>query len=896
MPDQGKQKTVDLEQLKPLLESGYTVLTPNFRMARSISAAWNQAQLKDGCHSWPTVKVSPLEAWLQGMWQDAVRAGLLKPLLPANSGQMLELWQEVIAGHERDTRGYNLLRPTAAAEQASRARDTLLRWQVDLKQAHHRQNFELDEDCATFFQWHTLFEEKLAGLGMVSPSDCLVNLLACAESLPRAKLALVGFDEMPPLLRACVLALGTEVQEMSPTASAGECLAYEYADKRTELAAVARWAKELSGDSPQHRIGIILPDMRTDRPVLEYLLRREFDCLGANYTDLPVNFSTGVPLDQVPMIRDALLLLGMTRHRVALNDVVALFQSRFHQLDDVNSALAMKFLRRLFDSGTEFIESGDLRHRSSRIKLSVDDPQGQEGLQLGQVLMTLSGMRELRRPAQASLWADRFSDVLELWGWPGKGPLDSIEYQQLQLWYSLLEDFAGYDAVCDAMPIDAALQLLGRCCARQVSQPQTPDSNIQVLGLLEAAGLPFDSLWICDMQAGNWPAAARPNPFIPVRLQRDMNMPNATAQREWLFASGLMSQYVHSASYIYASYASQRDGVPEKYSALLEDFKWQPAPSGDTLNPLWLALQRDVETEELNDYRAPSVEAGELASLGGGSGLIEDQSQCPFKAFARRRLGISPLGEAGIALSAAERGSLLHDALYHLWGALGDSATLAALNAEEELATVGEAVGAAIESLPTYRRGGMTPAYFELEASRLCKLLVEWLAVERQRSTFQVVAREQEISLKLERLTISLRADRIDELPDGARFIIDYKSGKSTPQDWLGERPAKPQLLLYGLATKETIAGLAFAQLRRRDCKYTGAGQTDVAPGVQSDIEKLVKNKMTVKDWEDLAAQWQDNLQRLAREFLAGDAQVDPLNNFSCTYCGLQPLCRVAEQ
>jgi ATP-dependent helicase/nuclease subunit B len=158
------------------------------------------------------------------------------------------------------------------------------------------------------------------------------------------------------------------------------------------------------------------------------------------------------------------------------------------------------------------------------------------------------------------------------------------------------------------------------------------------------------------------------------------------------------------------------------------------------------------------------------------------------------------------------------------------------------------------------------------------------------------VAREKSIDLKVDQLNISLRVDRIDQLPDGAQFVIDYKSGRSSAQDWLGERPSRPQLTLYGLAMNETVAGLAFAQVRTRDCKFAGAGQVEVAPGVESNIEKLVKDKMPAKDWEDLTTQWQDNLERLAKEFLAGDAQVDPLSSSSCTYCGLQALCRVGER
>ena len=45
----------------------------------------------------------------------------------------------------------------------------------------------------------------------------------------------------------------------------------------------------------------------------------------------------------------------------------------------------------------------------------------------------------------------------------------------------------------------------------------------------------------------------------------------------------------------------------------------------------------------------------------------------------------------------------------------------------------------------------------------------------------------------------------------------------------------------------------------------------------------------------DLASwlRWQENLQRLASEFVEGAAQVDPLSPASCTWCGLQSLCRI---
>ncbi len=123
-------------------------------------------------------------------------------------------------------------------------------------------------------------------------------------------------------------------------------------------------------------------------------------------------------------------------------------------------------------------------------------------------------------------------------------------------------------------------------------------------------------------------------------------------------------------------------------------------------------------------------------------------------------------------------------------------------------------------------------------------MLTEWLAVERQRSTFSVVQREQDISLELAQLHINLRVDRIDQLPDGSRMIIDYKSGPCTVQDWLGDRPARPQLLLYGCAEPEAAAALAFAQVQPRNCRYVGLGRIAPASGISTDISRAAKSRM----------------------------------------------------
>lgn len=885
------QGLYDIAPLEHFISEGCTLLTPNFRLARRIKAQWDAQRMAAGERVWEPLSVQPLEGWLLAQWELAVNLGLLPPLMPLDSNQTLELWRQVIIEQGEQTADFHLLRPDAAAEIASHARDTLCRWQVDMTNRGLRQSFQLDQDCDTFLQWLALFERRLNKQRHCTPVDCLTQLLSIAGQLPVARVVLIEFEDITPLVRSVLASLGANVSRFSAEVPQAECRAQSFSDKQAELGAVASWAANLHRSDAKATVGIVLSDMGTDRIPLEYRLRREFDCLGDNYTSLPVNFSTGIALGQAPLVRDALATLALGLQRTTVPAVVHVLRSRFLVLPDADTALTQLFVTSLYGQGSEELVIADLRYAAANVSLGEE-----KGLVLGRYLRSLSEMRELRPAALPSRWVDHFSKILALFGWPGDQGLDSLEYQQLELWQRTLEEFKTFDAVCDTMHFAKALQLLRDCCHRQISQPQTEDSPIQVLGPLEAAGLAFEHLWLTGMQGMSWPASPRPNPFIPVSLQTQLQMPHATPEREWEFSESLMNGYARLCKAMHASYCRQIDGVADVPSALLNNVVIEAAAEPPSVSRHWARECSAGVLETLRDQEGLSLDAESRAAIRGGSGLLEDQSQCPFRAFARHRLKVEPLGSFVVALSAGQRGSLLHDALYALWGEIDDHAALQALNPVTENQTIVRAVQSAIDAFPATQRRRLGESYWQLESKRLASLLHEWLGVERQRSTFVVVQREQDVTLELAHLKIRLRVDRVDQLPDGSRVIIDYKSGKSNVHDWLGERPAKPQLLLYSIAEPDGAAALAFAQVRPRACRYIGLGAVEAAAGISTDIPRAVKTAMDAQDWISLNARWRENLERLANEFVAGDAQVDPLSTSSCTWCGLQSLCRIDAQ
>lgn len=881
----------DITAIEPLIRRGFTLLTPNHRLARHIKSQWDALRAAAGERTWQPLSVYPLEPWLLSRWELAVSTALLPPVVPLSETQALELWRQVIVAQQAQAGQFPMLLPSASAELAHQARDRLQRWRVDLSSTSIRQSFALDKDCETFWRWLHAFEKRLTKSEVCTQLDCLAQLQSVATRLPRERVVLLEFDEIPPLLRAALDALCDEVREVAPAPSNAPRYIHPFSDKRAELRAVAAWAAQVHLADPAATIGIVPADDTGDRVALEYLLRQEFDCQGDNYNSLPVNFSTGIPLAQAPLVRDALAALSMGLTQTTQAAVTHLMHSRFLDLQEPRTELPQRLLNRLSQSGRETLSVSEVEIITREISMDGVNP-----LRLGQCLHRLSARRDLRGTATPPLWATRFSSVLDEWGWPGRQALDSVEYQQLEQWNRALDEFRAFSGICGRLRYGEALQLLRDCCKRQVSHPQTDDSSIHVLGPLEATGLAFDHLWLCGMQAATWPAPPRPNPFIPIALQSRLGMPHANPEREQDFSGALLHRLLRSGLTQHASFARQIDGVPDAPSALLQDFVVQVMPEQPVIPLLWQTHGDQTELEQFQDDTAPRLDESATSGITGGSRVLEDQSHCPFRAFARHRLRLLSQQERGAALAATERGSLLHAALNALWGSLGNLSNLQALDGTALEHVVLKSIDEALHGVSAATRRGVSEVYWSLERHRLNTLLHEWLSIERQRSAFEVEAREHGIALDLAGLPLRLRIDRIDQLPDGSRVIIDYKSAKCSVLDWMGERPALPQLLLYASAEPANAAAVAFAQVRPRDCGFVGLGQMEVAQGIRTDIQRAVDNRMAAQDWQTLNKCWRDILLRLATEFVEGQAQVDPRSASSCEHCGLQSLCRISAE
>lgn len=871
------------EHCSELLAQGGTVVVANKRMARRIRESY--AQTRSQARAWPTPDVLPWRAWVARLW-DAAAWASAEPL-PALLGDALEqqLWQTAIAADSDK----ELLDIRAAAREAREARLRMSAWRVPVAELQRHGS----EESRAFLRWQSRVEARCAREGWIDaarlPDELTARLATMHRALP-ARVALAGFDEITPQQRAFLEALetcGARVDTVPFVDRRGPVRRVELPDRHDELETAARWARRLIVADPRRRIGVVVPDLVDSREDV----RRIFTAVlapgagPAREHSLPFTISAGRWLSDYPLVHAAFLVLGLARRALPCEELGQLLRSPYLAAADTEATRRALLDACLRQRGRLEISADVARRTAAEENKPYACPRLCESLQQ---LLELGG--RLDGNCLPGEWLAVFDAVLASLGWPGERSLSSHEFQTLDAFRALEQELYTLGAVTGQMSFADALTLLQRLASETMFQPETPAASIDVLGTLEAAGCEFDHLWIAGLHDEVWPPAARPNGFLPASLQRQYGMPHASAERELEYAARLTARMTASAGDVVVS-SPRRDGDRElRPSPLIRKFETAATLDYDEAPLLIERVYQARALERLADDAAPALGSRELAR--GGASLLAHQAACPFRAFAEHRLHADVLEIPVHGIDARARGAFLHRALEHLWRGIGGSEALLALSAEERQAVVFSSVRAAAEQkLPRHSAG-----LVGLEIERAQHLIARLLEIEASRPPFCVEPPETSQVCRIGGIDIRTRIDRVDRLANGSRLIIDYKTGQASMSGWWGERPDDPQLPLYATAGGQATSGVSFAILSSERVGFVGLARDEgIAPGIAAVYESRHGNAEH-QDWEALLAGWRDTLERLARDFAAGRAAVDPKQPFdTCRYCHLAGLCRVEE-
>ena len=667
---------------------------------------------------------------------------------------------------------------------------------------------------------------------------------------------------------------------------------YEAADPATELAACARWCGRQIAANPGIRLLVVAQDVSQHRGELERaFLRFAHADNSLGDTGALFEFSLGVPLGKIALARSASLLLRWLTGSIEEHELDWLFSTGHVAANSEESRALTAFMRALRRKGWQRTSwsLADFIRQNPGAKLPaawiVRVTQAQNRL-----------LDSARRPQSPLAWAELTPRLLELAGWPGDRPLSSEEFQVLERWRRTVEDCASLGFDGRQMNWNEFLALLDRALGETLFAPESQDAPILIAGPAESAGLTADAIRFLGASEDAWPARGATQPLLPPEVQRATAMPHASPQIDWDFSAAITRRLLESASEVHFSYARQVDGVDVRPSRLVT----QLAGEAREMPQEFLAEPHpEPILEEFKDASAILFPPGAAA---GGSSILTSQSQCAFKAFATGRLAAEDWEPAEAGLTSSERGLLLHAVMHSIWAGpptgIRSHQELVA-KADLKSFTEGHVRSALRETLPARARDGMPPRYVELEAKRLITLVTEWLRFEAARIPFTVEETEDKTIQTIAGLELKLRLDRVDRLVDGSLLVIDYKTGDVSPKLWDLPRPADVQLPLYARfaldGEMDDVGGLVFAKIRAGGCSEFAGRVKDARATLKSDLgvrSSLVKKPLKQ---EDLTA-WRAEIERLALDFLAGRAVVDPRDYpKTCERCGLEAICRVKE-
>ncbi len=824
-----------------------TVITPNQRLAATLRAHYHLFQLNQQQTAWLTPDILPLSTWVERLWlQEALLAQEALPRL-LNPAQEEALWVQIISPDVETARmmqsAWRLLkqwsRPTTAA--ASWVEAQTVAWAKQFQQYCIKHNVIdaatlPDKLCERFVKNDARHSQKIILVGFVECAPQVKELLKCFEH--------EFYEVMPPSSRDPKPVDGT----------------IPFNNEEDELLCMARFAKAITKTHPESRIGCVIPQLEKKRA-------RVMQIFNVICEETLVDVSAGIPLAEHPMVQVALLLLSLYEATLSFEQFQTLLRSPF--LGGAES----EFTKRA-QCGRE-MQQKNLR----MITLPCEWVEARCP-QLGGYFKRFFGIMSSRSNTILSHqeWAEIFSTLLASIGWPGERSLNSEEYQLMSHWQMLLKTLTTLDQINARVSMKEAWQALQRLAEKQIFHPQTPKASIQVMGLLEAAGMPFDYLWVAGMNNQAWPPPPSPHPFIPKALQYQLQMPHTTFEREYHYCQQMMHQFsslTEQCIFSYAENTSQQTLLGPSY--LLKDIPpitLSHIPQDERLLPEIQCFQSQ-QLEQVIDQQAPACT--EAMVTHGGVSILKDQALCPFKAFATWRLHAKPLEAIQPGLRATERGSLLHQVLALIWNRMQTQERLCDLTPD----ALCEVVDACIDEAMV-----ANSVYLTLEKKRLRNLLLDWLAFEKTRPPFKVLQNEQAAQMTLGPLVFNIRIDRIDDI-DQQKFIIDYKTGISSHvSHWFGERPEAPQLPIYAMLDPKNTVGIAFAQLAVGKSGFKGMSRDEL---------EITGVKLHAT-WNQQLTEWQTTLTQLSHDFYQGIAMVDPKDITACQYCQLQPLCRIHEE
>jgi ATP-dependent helicase/nuclease subunit B len=427
---------------------------------------------------------------------------------------------------------------------------------------------------------------------------------------------------------------------------------------------------------------------------------------------------------------------------------------------------------------------------------------------------------------------------------------------------------------------------------RMVRRPEAADALLKIYGPLEARLTQSDRVIIGGLVEGVWPPSPHVDPWLsrPMRHQLGLDLP----ERRIGLSAHDFAQLL-GADEIILSHAAKVGGAPavasrflHRLEAVAGEARWQAAKAAGEKYLLFASeLDRPDKLEPIPQPAPKPPRSARPLKL--SVTAIEDWLRDPYTIYAKYILRLNPLDPVDMSLSAADRGSAIHNALGEFTQTFSDALPDDPARA---LRDIGEKYFKPLMERPEAR------ALWWPRFQRIAKWFADWEIV-RRRDLDHIQAEirgELPIPLDSERaFVLSARADRIERRNDGTFAILDYKTGQP-PSGKQVRMGLSPQLTLEaailreggfeGIPAGSSVSEIGYVRLSGNN-----------PPGEQKPLELKIKQSDAPQPPNDAANEARTKLEALIRAFETETQAYTSLNlsMWSNRYGSYDDLARIKE-
>lgn len=427
---------------------------------------------------------------------------------------------------------------------------------------------------------------------------------------------------------------------------------------------------------------------------------------------------------------------------------------------------------------------------------------------------------------------------------------------------------------------------------RMVRRPESPSAHLHIFGQLEARLTESDRVILGGLVEGVWPPAPRIDPWLsrPMRHELGLDLPE---RRIGLSAHDFAQLLGHDE--VILTHSAKVGGAPavasrflHRLEAVAGEARWKEATSaGDTYVQYAGELDRPEKVEPI-PQPAPKPPR-QTRPLKLSVTAIEDWLRDPYTIYARYILKLDPLDPVDMPLSAADRGSAIHDALGEFTQTF---ATTLPDDPVRALRGIGEKYFAPLMERPEAR------ALWWPRFQRIAAWFAEWEIARRGNIDAIKAEIRGDIQIPLDHgriFILSARADRIERRPDGSYAVLDYKTGQP-PTGKQVRMGLSPQLTLEAAILREGGFADIPADSSVGELVYVRLSGNN-PPGEQRSLELKIKQNETPQPPDEAADEARRKLEALIRAFEDEDQAYTSLNlsMWSNRYGAYDDLARIKE-